>query len=500
MEFLITVLAIIACILLFSFAIFIHEFGHFLAAKLLGFQVDTFSIGFGPALWKKTYKGVEYRISAIPFGGYVALPQLDPAGTAGVQGSQTEGDANANDDAPLAPMENWKKIVVAFAGPFGNMVLAVVLAFLLATASNAHFGETPARIGAKIDRSAELGALQEGDRVLSVNGNPVKTWTEFQTEALIAGERTVQFEVERDGTNVILSITPRLFFDKSMEKCLIEPYEEHSTEIDGLVKDGPAEQGGIVVGDRVLSVGDTPVKTWREFKKAVQAAGARATQVVVERGGTNVVLSVTPRPDKATGACLIGAFSRAKAKYVAPWMPDRSPFRQLAWDMGSMARVLKALVTPKESHATAKSLGGPVMIAEGLYHQVRHDRWDALGFLRFLNVNLAVLNLLPIPVLDGGLILFSLIALVFRRPVPRKVVDGLSILFMYLFLLLMITLVWRDVARSRRRHRAMADREKQFLLELRQRIRAEQFKPAFDLGAPQDPAGRARPPDAPSEK
>ena len=152
MEFLTVVLAIVACILLFSFAIFIHEFGHFLAAKLLGFQVDTFSIGFGPALWKKTYKGVEFRISAIPFGGYVALPQLDPAGTAGVQGSQTAGEDGANGAAVPAPMANWKKIVVAFAGPFGNIVLAVILAFLLSAASNAHFGETPARIGAKIDR------------------------------------------------------------------------------------------------------------------------------------------------------------------------------------------------------------------------------------------------------------------------------------------------------------------------------------------------------------
>ena len=136
MEFLITVLAIIACILLFSFAIFIHEFGHFLAAKLLGFRVDTFSIGFGPALWKKTWKGVEYRISAIPFGGYVALPQLDPAGTAGVQGSQTEGEVEDEepDDAPIPTMANWKKIVVAFAGPFGNLVLAVVLAFALSAA------------------------------------------------------------------------------------------------------------------------------------------------------------------------------------------------------------------------------------------------------------------------------------------------------------------------------------------------------------------------------
>jgi len=502
MEFLITVLAIVACILLFSFAIFIHEFGHFLAAKLLGFQVDTFSIGFGPALWKKTYKGVEFRVSAIPFGGYVALPQLDPAGTAGVQGSQTEGDGDKKDgDAvPVAPMANWKKIVVAFAGPFGNIVLAVALAFLLASASNAHFGETPARIGAKIDRSADLGALQEGDLVLSVNGNPVKSWTEFQTEALIAGERTVRFEVERDGTNAVLSVTPRLFFDKSMEKCLIEPYVEHTTEIDDLVKDGPADQGGIKVGDRVLSVGDTPVKTWRELKKAVQAAGAHETRFVVERGGTNVVLSLTPQLDKETGACLIKAVSHAKAKYIAPWMPDRSPFRQLAWDLGSMARVLKALVTPKESRATAKSLGGPVMIAEGLYHQVRHDRWDAIGFLRFLNVNLAVLNLLPIPVLDGGLILFSLIALIFRRPVPRKIVDGLSMVFMYLFLALMITLVWRDVARSRRRHKAVEEREKQFLLEVQQRIRAEQFKPAFDLGTLPEPDGGARPSDAPAEK
>ena len=481
MEFLITVLAIVACVFLFSFAIFIHEFGHFLAAKLLGFQVDTFSIGFGPALWKKKYKGVEFRISAIPFGGYVALPQLDPAGTAGVQGSQTAG---AGAEASPAAMADWKKIVVAFAGPFGNIVLAVALAFLLASASNAHFGEAPARIGAKIDRAADIGALQEGDRVLSVNGHPVKTWTEFQTEALIAGERTVPFEVERDGTNLVLSVTPRLFFDKGMDKCLLEPYEEHTTEIDGLVKDGPAEQGGIAIGDRVRSVGDTPVKTWRELRKAVQAAGARATQVVVERGGTNVVLSVTPRTDKATGACLIGAFSRAKAQYIAPWMPDRSPFRQLAWDVGSMARVLKALVTPRESRATAKSLGGPVMIAEGLYYQVRHNHWDALGFLRFLNVNLAVLNLLPIPVLDGGLILFALIALIFRRPVPRKVVDGLSLLFMYLFLMLMVTLVWRDVARSRRRHKAMDERERQFQLEERQRIRAEKFKPAFDLAAP----------------
>ena len=419
MEFLITVLAIVACILLFSFAIFIHEFGHFLAAKLLGFQVDTFSIGFGPALWKKTYKGVEFRVSAIPFGGYVALPQLDPAGTAGVQGSQTEDedgkDAEEAGAEPVVPMANWKKIVVAFAGPFGNMVLAVVLALVLSAAPGARFGELSAEIG-------------------------------------------------------------------------------------GVVDDGPAAKSGMLVGDRVLSVNGNAVKTWTDMLTEVQIAGERAAEFVVERGGTNVVLSITPKRDEASGGCFIMALSTTNTQHYAAWMPDRSPWKQLAWDAGSMGRVLKALVTPRESGAAAKSLGGPVMIAEGLYRQVRHDRWDAIGFLRFLNVNLAVLNLLPIPVLDGGLILFSLIALIFRRPVPRKIVDNLSMVFMYLFLALMITLVWRDVTRSRRMHKAKDELDKKMQVEEKRRIRLEQFKPAFDLGTPPDPAGRARPPDAPQEK
>ena len=431
MEFLITVLAIIACILLFSFAIFIHEFGHFLAAKLLGFQVDTFSIGFGPALWKKTIKGVEYRISAIPFGGYVALPQLDPAGTAGVQGSQTEGEVESDDagrarspsappdgnaDTPCPTMANWKKIVVAFAGPFGNMVLAVVLALVLSAAPGAHFGVLSAEIG-------------------------------------------------------------------------------------GLVDDGPAAKAGLKVGDRVLSVNGHAVNTWTDLMTEVQIVAERPAEFVVERGGTNVVLTITPQRDKdMPDRYLISALSTTGTRSYAPWMPDRNPLRQLAWDAGSMARVLKALVTPKEAGSTARSLGGPVMIAEGLYRQVRHDRWDAIGFLRFLNVNLAVLNLLPIPVLDGGLILFSLIALIFRRPVPRKIVDNLSMVFMYLFLALMVTLVWRDVTRSRRMHKAREELEKKVLLEEKRLKRLENFKPAFELGAPQDPAGRAGTPCPPPEK
>ena len=391
MEILLTVGAIVACVLLFSFAIFIHEFGHFIVAKWLGLRVERFSIGFGPALWKKTIGEVEYRISAIPFGGYVSLPQLDPEGTKALEGGSAKGASQIKEATPLV------RIAVAFAGPFGNIVLAVILAFVLAAVPGARFGEIPAEIG-------------------------------------------------------------------------------------NVVPNGPAAKAGMLPGDRVTAVNGHAVRTWTEMQTEVQIAGLKAADFVVERGGTNVMLSVTAERDEVSGACFILALSTTNGVKAAAWMPSRNPLKQLAWDAGQIVRILKALVTPKEAKAAAKALGGPVMIAEGLYTQVRRNGWDALGFLRFLDVNLAILNLLPIPVLDGGLILFALFELLFRRKPPKKLTDGLSIAFMWLFLALMVTLVWRDVARSRRMHRAMAEHEREVRAWMQERDAAENFKPAFDLG------------------
>ncbi|MGN0852121.1 MAG: M50 family metallopeptidase [Kiritimatiellia bacterium] len=392
METIYTVLGIVACVLLFSLAVFIHEFGHFIVAKALGFKVEVFSIGFGPALWKKSHGGVEYRISAIPFGGYVALPQLDPEGTKAIENGSTETDGKL-EEAPA-----WKRIAVAFAGPFGNVVLAVALALGLSLAPAARFGETPAVIGEVVPGGpAAVGGLQCGDRVVGVNGHGVRTWTDMQTELQISGGKDAAFEVER-------------------------------------------------------------------------------------AGGT-VTLSIRPKRDEVTGAWYMLALSSTNLTTGASaWMPSRNPLKQLRWDVMSISRVLKALVTPREAGAAANALGGPVMIAEGLYRQVRHNGWDAIGFLRFLNVNLAMLNLLPIPVLDGGLILFALFELLFRRKVSKRIVDGLSLGFMWLFLALMVFLVFRDVRRSVRIHGALADLEVRREAEGRRRLAAGNFRPAFDLG------------------
>ena len=299
-EFLVTAGSIILVIMLFSLAVFIHEFGHFLAARKLGMKVDAFSIGFGPAIWKKKVDGIEYRVSWILFGGYVALPQLDPAGMEKIQGKHEEkgkeGDAT-KDAEPEEPAEivpdapAWKRIVVSIAGPFGNIVLAVFLAVLLA----------------------------------------VVPWTRFG---------------------------------------------ELGTEVGGLVSDGPADGSGIVAGDTVTAVGSHPVNTWYELLIEVQMAGDSETEIHLRaKDGTEKTVKLTPRKDKATGACYIGLLSTDKRLAGAYWMPDRNPLAQLKWDAMSIVRVLKALVTPKESGKVAKSIGGPIMIASSLYVQVREDFW-----------------------------------------------------------------------------------------------------------------------------
>jgi regulator of sigma E protease len=349
-------------VLFFSLAIAIHEFGHFIVALKLGLKVERFSIGFGPAIVKKTWRGVEYRISWIPLGGYVMIPDVDPEGTKKLEGGKKE-EGKGKKDVPA-----WKEIAVAVAGPGMNLVLAVVLAFTLAAIPSVKFGELPAKIAYTL-------------------------------------------------------------------------------------KDGPAERAGIKKGDTVVSVGGKQVANWSEMQVEFQIVGAQETELVLrdEEGGERTV-RVTPEADKVTGIYMINAVSVPKENGASSWMPHRNPFKQLAWDAGSIFRVLKGLVTPKEAKNTAKALGGPQMIVEGIYRSVRHDFWDGVGFLRFLNVNLAVLNLLPIPVLDGGLILFALYALVFRRRVPDKVVAVLSTGFMFLLLGAMGILIFRDAHRSWRIH------------------------------------------------
>jgi regulator of sigma E protease len=481
-----SVLAAATVVFLFGLAIFIHEFGHFLAARWLGLQVDAFAIGFGPALWKRRVNGVEYKIGCIPCGGYVALPQLDPAGMEKVQGGQPADGGGAR---VLPAVAAWKRIIVSVAGPIGNVVLAIILAYVIYFVPGVRTGVVNTRVGAVIeDSDAWKAGLRAGDRILSVNGRRVENWSEMEVENHMLGQSgRATFRVARDGTTLELVIP----FKKEPVFGIAMLYgvlPETACVVARVMPGTPAAACGLASNDVIQTVGSVPVLGVSSFVSLIRKSGGSPVALAVRRGTQHLALQVTPLFDADAGCFRIGAEVRDGMEDVKAWMMYRDPWKQLKWDSLSVVRVLQALVIPKEKgerQAVAKSIGGPAMIFVRLYETVRGSMMDALGFLRMICVNLAILNLIPIPVLDGGHVLFALFEIVFRRKPHPKVVAVLVNACAVLLIGLMALLFYRDIAREFRLNKAKRAYERD-LIELR-RLQESRAPVAAATNAPPQP-------------
>jgi regulator of sigma E protease len=443
--------------LFFSLAIFIHEFGHFIAARRLGLRVDAFSIGFGPALWKRTVGGVVYKVGCVPFGGYVALPQLDPSGMEKVQGSERDGEGDSCSE--LEDIAPWKRIVVALAGPVGNFVLAIFLAYFLFLAPGVKTGVLDTRIGSVAENSeAWKAGVRPGDRILSVNNRKVGTWSDLQVECQLAGDSgKAVFGIQRGDTVREVELPFRT--SEIVELKMLEGvFPATHCEVSALMPDMPAIQAGLLPNDVVVEINGEPVREAQQFAEAIQHNRALPVTLTVKRGRELQQIVLTPRFDEASGRYLVGIVWKDATERVRAWMMYRNPWRQLKWDSLSVVRVLQALLAPEskgERKAVARNVGGPVAIVIGLFHTVRGDILDAIGFLRMICVNLAILNLLPFPVLDGGHILFALYEVTTRRKPHPKVVSALVNAFAFLLIGLMVLLFYRDIARQVKISRAV---------------------------------------------
>lgn len=455
---------VLAVILLFFLAIMVHEFGHFIVAKKLGFAIDAFSICFGPALWKRKVGGVEYRIGCIPLGGYVALPQLDPSsmdiiqgGEKGKDGRQTAPDA-ATEAASAPPhMAPWKRILVALAGPAGNVVLAVVLAFLIfAFAPRSDFGGEGTVIGVVHGERAEASGIRIGDEIVSVAGQPVAFWSDIVVESHLAGddEKGLPVTVMRGGEPLELVLPVKKNASSGFVSLDgISPWL--ASEIAEILPDGPAARTGLKKGDRVLTIGGSAPTSPSDAVALVRAAGTNAVSLSVERRGSSAPLAVeiVPEYDDSLGRAVIGVVFADPAASIPQWMTYRNPLEQLSADAKSIVRMLRALFAPKakgEQKRAAKGMGGPGTLLFILWNEVHSGFFRTMAFLRFLCINLAILNLLPLPVLDGGHILFALAEIVTRRRPSPKFVDYVTTAFAVLLIGLMALLLFRDAVRIRK--------------------------------------------------
>jgi len=444
--------AAIIVALLFGLAIFIHEFGHFLAAKLLGFRVDAFAIGFGPALWKRRAGGTDYRINVVPFGGYVALPQLDPAGMESIQGG--EGAA----DPKLCAVAPWKRIIVSIAGPAGNVLLAVALAWVIWFAPGAVTGVISTEIGeVEANTPAWAAGLRAGDVVERVAGQRVTTWSDFMVECHLSGdmERGVVLSVRSAADGAARSVTVPVTNLTREIRGIEGIYWYGKCQINQVLDGTPAQAVGMLAGDVIERFDGETVRNSQDFVERMRVAGARPVVLDILRAGKALTLTVTPVWIEAEGVSQVGV-SVQNAADAAMWMQYRAPWRQVRSDAMQVFRVLKALVAPKvrgERARVAGAIGGPVIIMAQMWRIVQESLLSSMGFLRMICINLAIINLLPLPVLDGGHIVFAMWEVITRRKPHPRVISVLVTGFAFLLIGLMVLLVFKDVLHLRRNAR-----------------------------------------------
>ena len=391
----------------FGLCIFVHELGHLLVALWRRLFVERFSVGFGRRIWGFRWRGVEYVISVLPFGGYVALPQLDPT-----------DDPRDSQGTPLAQARPVDRMLTAVAGPLAN----VAFGFLLATVvwQVGIYRPAPATFCEVIrvpDDCPEYAAgLRPGDRITAVNGKGFsRGWAELsETIVLTPGEVTL--DVQRGGKTVAVRYVPAP--NDTVEDL---GYPFFGVRVPTVIKrprgGSPAQAAGLEPGDVVLELDGEPVADQGAFVKQIASSKGRELALVVERDGSRVAISdLRARAQQVNGETVyrIGADLAAPSVLTYP-----SPWEQFVYVL-TRTRDTVRLLFKRDSLVKPRHLSGPggIALQIGMKVDLGGIR-EGLFFIVFLSFSLALLNILPIPVLDGGHIVFAAIEMVVRRRVPR---------------------------------------------------------------------------------
>lgn len=437
----------IGVVFLFGAAIFVHEFGHYWVALRRGMKVEAFAIGFGPKIFSWVRNGVEYSVRWIPAGGFVKLPQM-------VTSSALEGEKKEEEIPPAPP---FSKILVAVAGPTMNMIFAFVVAGLIYWVG-LPVPVNPSVIGYVDPTSAEgkMG-IQRGDRIVAVAGKPVNSWEEVTASTVLALTNTLPVTIQHDGQNKTYMLKADASNLLGLKTFNLDPLD-HLVVKDVTVGD-PAAAAKIKVNDEIVGFAGVPVSGDQQLTNLIQKRGNQPTPIVVMRDGQRLTLTVTPKVDPKTQKSHIGImFSLGKDVYV---VEHPTPLAQVEDVFDQLYRTIVALVHSHESGVKASDLSGPVGIFGILAVQWNTDYRLALHFLVLLNINLAVLNMLPVPVLDGGHIVMAVIERIRRRPLGVRFVEYTTTAFASLLILFMLYVTFYDVTRRLPLFRMMFNRETQ---------------------------------------
>ncbi len=421
---------IVSFIILIGILVWVHEFGHFLFAKLFGVKVETFSIGFGPTIISKKIGETDYRISAIPLGGYVKMYGEED----GIQ-----------DPRSFSSKPNWQKIIIAFGGPLFNFLFAIlVFSFLynLPRKTPAYIYEKPI-VGHVIKNSpAQSLGIKPGDEIIQINSIPINSWKDMEkaiAESSIKKEWTVK--VKREGEiktlrgNVSLSRSVGFGAEPSL-----------NPKVGKVIPNTPAHQVGIKEGDIILSVNQKEIRNWNEAVEVIRNSKGNPISLKIKRGEEILDITVVPKLDEKTGLPILGVSPYVETTDVKLSMSEaiREAINRTIYISTLSLKAVWALITGSVSF---DNLGGPIAIAQLAGESAQHGLITFLGMMAFISIQLAIFNLLPLPVLDGGLILLFLVESIKGSPLSPRFKENWQRLGFALIITLSVFVMINDILR-----------------------------------------------------
>ena len=446
---------IFAFIIVLGVLIFFHEFGHFLVARLFGVGVEKFSLGFGPRLIGKKIGITDYRLSAIPLGGYVKMvgeepdAEIDPA------------------DLPLSFTHKpvVQRMLIVAAGPAFNILLAIVIFFVSFSITGIDDIKPVIRQVQK-DSVAQKAGLQVRDRIVSIDDSGIDAWYDINAVLADSQGKTLRIGVVRDDALLTIDVKPELKQGLDLLGDSISYYDlgiSALPELKAIVGDlspgFPAEKADLKKGDQIIAINGIPIDSWRQMQSIISSSGGAELTISIRREGEVLEVNLTPQfvEDKnhlgqVEKRYLIGISNQPmdipQADLVTKRLnPIKAAVESLKRTYSICVLMVRSVVKMIDGSIPKENLGGPIMIAKLAGDQAKQGIDKLIQFIAFISINLAILNLLPIPVLDGGHLLFFAIEGIKGRPVNLKIREVAQQVGLFILILLMILVFYNDITR-----------------------------------------------------
>ncbi len=429
--------------------VLIHEWGHFIVARLFGVRVDVFSIGFGPRLfgWKKG--PTDYRVSALPLGGYVRM--------AGQDLSEVDSGDKPPTGAPdeLMSKPRWQRALISFAGPAVNLVFPIFLLtglFSIVGVPYPAYLDSPVHVTGLPANATGPGALplKAGDTVVSINGIPTPTWEKALLALKAVPSGTAKLEVEDSGSRRTVEVPAKEAADPSK----ILGYAPIRPIIDQVAPGTPAERAGLREGDEITAVNEKKVEYWEQFREATQGSNGQPMALDIIRKGQPVRLTVTPKKDAAESGqnvYQIGVLPRDESAYKHVSFSESARF-SVTGTVDTITRTVDVVGKLFSGRVSIKQLQGPVGISHMAGQAVRRGPLDVISLMVLISINLGILNLLPIPILDGGNILLLAIEGIMRRDLSLSFKERFVQVGLVFLLVIFAIVMYNDILRRLSSH------------------------------------------------